>query len=275
MPRKKAAPHRNVATAADAKRAREEADKAAADAARKRARSDKDAWAFKQNVTSVDAPLRDTDGDGVEVARLVGVRDPGDASASFHRAANPTRIALEVSGDRVKTARLAWSFAGEDDENEDAWRPERAPSFDVATALLFLLDRGRFALRLVDRDATRCVLAVLVAPDALDAPTHPEELARKAHHAKQRSALAWLAPPPRGTLERYAAGIDGEKGVPRGVPTIPQLCSRRWSPRRITSCTASTRRLSPRGIRPTYAAGARSSSSCPRRGRISAGRWTG
>jgi hypothetical protein len=83
MPRKKAAPHRNVATAADAKRAREEADKAAADAARKRARSDKDAWAFKQNVTSVDAPLRDTDGDGVEVARLVGVRDTGDASASF------------------------------------------------------------------------------------------------------------------------------------------------------------------------------------------------
>ena len=79
MPRKKAAPHRNAATAADAKRAREEADKAAADAARKRARSDKDAWAFKQNVTSVDAPLRDTDGDGVEVARLVGVRDPGDA----------------------------------------------------------------------------------------------------------------------------------------------------------------------------------------------------
>ena len=210
MPRKKAAPQRNVATAADAKRAREEADKAAADAARKRARSDKDAWAFKQNVTSVDAPLRDTDGDGVEVARLVGVRDTGDASASFSEA-NPTRIALEVSGDRVKTARLAWRFAGEDDENEDAWRPEHAPSFDVATALLFLLDRGRFALRLVDRDATRCVLAVLVAPDALDAPSHPEELARKAHHAKQRSALAWLAPPPRGTLERYAAGIDGEK----------------------------------------------------------------
>ena len=216
MPRKKAAPHRNAATAADAKRAREEADKAAADAARKRARSDKDAWAFKQNVTSVDAPLRDTDGDGVEVARLVGVRDTGDASASFHRAANPTRIALEVSGDRVKTARLAWRFAGEEDENEDAWRPERAPSFDVATALLFLLDRSRFALRLVDRDATRCVLAVLVTPDALDAPTHPEELARKAHHAKQRSALAWLAPPPRGTLERYAAGIDGEIGGAEG-----------------------------------------------------------
>ena len=216
MPRKKAAPHRNAATAADAKRAREEADKAAADAARKRARSDKDAWAFKQNVTSVDAPLRDTDGDGVEVARLVGVRDTSDASASFSEA-NPTRIALEVSGDRVKTARLAWSFAGEDDENEDAWRPERAPSFDVATALLFLLDRGRFALRLVDRDATRCVLAVLVAPDALDAPSHPEELARKAHHAKQRSALAWLAPPPRGTLERYAAGIDGEGGAEGGA----------------------------------------------------------
>ena len=185
MPRKKAAPQRNVATAADAKRAREEADKAAADAARKRARSDKDAWAFKQNVTSVDAPLRDTDGDGVEVARLVGVRDTGDASASFHRAANPTRIALEVSGDRVKTARLAWSFAGEDDENEDAWRPERAPSFDVATALLFLLDRSRFALRLVDRDATRCVLAVLVAPDALDAPTHPDDPFRRSGGCSQ------------------------------------------------------------------------------------------
>jgi E3 ubiquitin-protein ligase SHPRH len=126
-----------------------------------------------------------------------------------------------VSGDRVKTARLAWRFAGEDDENEDAWRPERAPSFDVATALLFLLDRGRFALRLVDRDATRCVLAVLVAPDALDAPTHPEEFARKAHHAKQRSALAWLAPPPRGTLERYAAGIDGEKGGAEGGADDP------------------------------------------------------
>ena len=86
----------------------------------------------------------------------------------------------------------------------------------------------------------------------------------------------------RGSRPRPAApssdtprASTAKRGVPRGVPTSSQLCSPRWSPRRITSCTASTRRLSPRGIRPTHAAGARSSSSCPRRGRISAGRWTG
>ena len=84
MPRKKAAPQRNAASAADAKRAREEADKAAADAARKRARSE----AFTRSVTKVDAPLvpeKHRDDDGVEVARLNGVRARRAAMMRPHR----------------------------------------------------------------------------------------------------------------------------------------------------------------------------------------------
>ena len=213
MPRKKAAPQRNAASAADAKRAREEADKAAADAARKRARSE----AFARSVTKVDAPLvpeKHRDDDGVEVARLNGVRATrGDDASSSSPGSVPTRLTLEVAGDGAKTPRLAWSFADEEKDgspsgDEREWRPERDPSFHAASALLFLIERGRFALRLVARDATRCTLAVLVAPDALESPTHPEEFARKGHHAKQRTALAWLAPPPRRTLERYAAGVE-------------------------------------------------------------------
>ena len=213
MPRKKAAPQRNEASAADAKRAREEADKAAADAARKRARSE----AFTRSVTKVVAPLvpeKHRDDDGVEVARLNGVRARrGDDASTSSRASVPTLLTLEVAGDGSKVPRLAWSFADEEKDgspsgDEREWRPERDPSFHAASALLFLIERGRFALRLDARDATRCTLAVLVAPDALESPTHPEEFARKGHHGKQRAALAWLAPPRRRTLERYAAGIE-------------------------------------------------------------------
>lgn len=215
MPRKKAAPQRNEASAADAKRAREEADKAAADAARKRARSE----AFTRSVTKVVAPLvpeKHRDDDGVEVARLNGVRARrGDDASTSSPASVPTRLTLEVAGDGSKVPRLAWSFADEEKDgspsgDEREWRPERDPSFHAASALLFLIERGRFALRLDARDATRCTLAVLVAPDALESPTHPEEFARKGHHGKQRAALAWLAPPRRRTLERYAAGIEDD-----------------------------------------------------------------
>ena len=213
MPRKKAAPKRNVATAADAKRAREEADKAAADAARKRARSDKDAWAFKQNVTSVDAPLRDTDGDGVEVARLVGVRDTGDASASFSEA-NPTRIALEVSGDRVKTARLAWRFAGEDDENEDAWRPERAPSLSPLPDMAPLPSEAR-------RGGATVFDAVV---DLTRGPASVE----RAHRAPGTSEASLQASPlpapflvvdpePRGGHEAFATGAASASVSPAGT----------------------------------------------------------
>ena len=92
MPRKKAAPQRNEASAADAKRAREEADKAAADAARKRARSE----AFTRSVTKVVAPLvpeKHRDDDGVEVARLNGVRARrGDDASTSSPASVPTQI---------------------------------------------------------------------------------------------------------------------------------------------------------------------------------------
>ena len=208
MPRKKAAPQRNEASAADAKRAREEADKAAADAARKRARSE----AFTRSVTKVDAPLvpeKHRDDDGVEVARLNGVRATrGDDASTSSPASVPTRLTLEVAGDGSKVPRLAWSFADEEKDgspsgDEREWRPERDPSFHAASALLFLIERGRFALRLDARDATRCTLAVLVAPDALESPTHPEDREEgPPRQTESRVGLARAPAPPHARAIR-------------------------------------------------------------------------